>query len=419
MKGLRNVSNGTCEVLAEHCRVLRVLDMGRCPNIDADGVRCIFKAAYQRGEALLLKVLRLSGMKYIDDAFMSSLGKVAPHLEVLDLSYCRQLHNSALEAFVACDEDDTEMTLGVDIVVLSAREAGREISDRNQYRRRVTRLRHLILSSCILLTDQACSNLAHSVPYLEFLELAGIGDDLRAGGLIRLFGTTAKIRRVDLEDASELTDAVIASLTPLQVGAVAPPAAPQAGQALEHLIISNTTNITDSSLLALIRNCQHLRILEADNTRIGPKIFKEFIRLSQERDLLDTKLVAVDCRAIGEMLVKEMSSRTRPRRGWRGYEARKLKYLDARDGDLEFLKMGQDECDERRVVVKTFYSWQTVDAVKVAREKKRKATSRRTANGSASSADEGSTARWWSPGGRRSGTNSPVDMANRDICTIM
>jgi F-box and leucine-rich repeat protein 2/20 len=36
--------------------------------------------------------------------------------------------------------------------------------------------------------------------------------------------------------------------------------------------------------------------------------------------------------------------------------------LDGRD--KEDLKVGQDECDEKRVVIKSFYSWRTVDGVR-------------------------------------------------------
>jgi hypothetical protein len=52
----------------------------------------------------------------------------------------------------------------------------------------------------------------------------------------------------------------------------------------------------------------------------------------------------------------------RPRNGWRSWETRKLGYLDGRDE--EDLKVGQDKCDEKRVVIKSFYSWQIVDDVR-------------------------------------------------------
>ncbi|PBL00675.1 RNI-like protein [Armillaria gallica] len=424
VKGLHIVTNATCEVLAASCPRLTNLNMSRCPGMDADGIYNLCQAAISRKQTLLMRVLCLSGLKHVDDKTMAAVGKACPDLEVLDLSYCRQLHNSALEAFVACGEDEN---LGVQTVVLNARQVGRDAGDNNKYRRRITQLRHISLSFCFLLTDIACSNLAHSAPRLEFLELAGIGDDLVDEGLIRLLNTTPMIRRLDLEDAAQITDAVISAITP-SVKAEDEASSNvrderEAGHALEHLVISYASNVTEDALLTLIRACTRLKVLEADNTRIGPRVFKEFIRLCRSREMSDSKIVAVDCRTIGEHVVKEMASTTRPRLGWRAYDSRKLKYLDGRDGDLEDLKVGQDECDDKRVVVKTFYSWQTVDSVKTSREKRRKSgSSRRAANGSGSSSgdidDIGHTTRWWSPGGRRSGANSPTDVG-RDTCRIM
>lgn len=393
--------------------------------MDAGGIRNLANAAISRGEYMQLRELRVCGLKHVNDAMMFALGKAAPYLEVLDLSYVRQLHNSALEAFVACGDDEAP---GFETILVPGHELGRESSDFTRYRRRVTRLRHLSLSSCVLLTDTACSNLVQSVPRLEFLELAGIGGDLKDDGLIRLLSTTPMIKRLDLEDASGITDAVLATITPalldLEADANTPQLAdpkPEPGHALEQLVISYASEITDTALLALIRRCSRLNTLEADNTRMGSMVLREFIRLSRKRRAMDAKIIAIDCRGIGESLVKSFSDSTRPRLGWCAYDARKLKYLDGRDGNDDDLKIGQDECDEKRVVLKTFYSWQTVDAVKAAREKRRK-SGRRDSSGSMDLDNlSGRSARWWTPGGRRSGRSSPPTMAdmNGDGCIMM
>lgn len=394
--------------------------------MDADGIRCMASTALRRGKHLRLKSLRVSGLKNVSDSMMSVLGKAAPYLEVLDLSYARQFHNSAIEAFIACNPNDTAEALGVEIKTLSAREAGRENGNRDYYRRRVTRLRHLSLSCCILLTDMACSNLAYSVPRLEFFEMAGINADLKDDGLIRLFRTTPHIRRIDLEDALDITDRVLESITPYvdpftskTSGATAMP-----GQALEHLILSHANQITDEALLSLIRNCPRLKCLEADNTRMGATVLREFVHLTRERNASDATIVAVDCRGISDSLTKELSESTRPRMGWRSHAARKLMYLDARDDSFEELKVGQDECDEKRVVVKSFCSWQTVDSVHAAREKRRRATKRVTSDNS-DYEDSSWRTRWWSPSGRRlpnSGRDTPqsaTDINGNDGCLLM
>ncbi|KZT08566.1 RNI-like protein [Laetiporus sulphureus 93-53] len=425
VKGLSAVTNTTCEVVAKYCPKLVSLNMSRCPNMSGDGILTLTSPTISFGEPLPLKELRLSGLRRVSDEVMASLAKAARDLEVLDLSYCRDLHNSAIEAFVACPKGDPARC---EVVQLTSREAGRDPSDGTIHTRRVTRLRHVNLSSCIMLTDHACSHLAHAVPKLEFLELAGIGAELKDDGLVRLLCTTPFIRRLDLEDACEITDDLLLAITPdssVDTRFLGAPASPQPGHALEHLTISYASEVTTEAMLALVCNCTRLRVLEADSTRISGTIVREFVRLAQEREIKNAQVVAIDCRGVSEETVKDLSNQTRPRIGWRSFEARKLGFLDARDE--EELSVGQDECDERRVALKTFFSWQTVDAVRAAREKKRK-TSKRAANGSSSSvADElagsfAGRARWWQPSGRRSGRTSPVivDLNNdREGCTIM
>ncbi|KAH7922798.1 RNI-like protein [Leucogyrophana mollusca] len=423
VKGLRSVTNATFDVLAQ-CPRLTSLNLSRCVGIDGEGVRAFAAASLARGDFLALKELRVSGLKGINDEVLATLGRAAPSLEVLDLSYCRSLHNSALEAFVACTEADKD----IEIVLLTARQAGRDSREMGRFPRRVTALRHLVLSNCILLTDIACSNLAHAVPRLEFLELAGIGTEIKDDGLVRLLETTPLLKKLDLEDASDISDAVLAALTPStrdaapsQQGATSDEP-PQTGHALEHLVVSYAISVSNDAFLALIRNCPRLRVLEADSTCVSGSVLREFVRLVRTRNIPDATFVAIDCRAIGESVVKEVSTSTRPRKGWRSWDARKLAYLDERD--REELKVGQDECDEKRVVLKSFYNWQTVDAVRAARERRRKA-SRRVGNSSTDTASEAEDsgqvsgrARWWSPSGRRSSGNNTPD-TDREGCIVM
>ncbi|KAK2461468.1 hypothetical protein APHAL10511_005931 [Amanita phalloides] len=428
VKGLSAVTNATCIILSIYCPLVVSLNMSRCPNVDAEGIRYMASASLRKGEHLKLKSLRISGLRKVSDGMMSTLGKAAPYLEVLDLSYARHLHNSALEEFIKCDTNDKAEVLGVKIATISAREAGRESGNKDFHRRRVTRLRHLSLSHCVLLTDMACSNLAYSVPRLEFFEMAGIGADLKDDGLIRLFRTTPYIRRIDLEDASDITDRVLEEISPYPVHIEAQAKGSRItckpGHALEHLILSHANQISDEALLCLIQNCPRLRCLEADNTRMGAAVLREFVQSRRERKILKAKIVAVDCRGVSDSLVKELSESIRPRMGWRSYAARKLMYLDARDDNAEYLKIGQDECDEKRVVVKSFYTWQIVDFVHIAREKRRRSMKRVTSN-SSDYEDSTRRTRWWSPGGRRlsnSGRDTPqniTDMNGNDGCLLM
>ncbi|KAG6846046.1 hypothetical protein H0H87_006410 [Tephrocybe sp. NHM501043] len=426
VKGLKAVTNSTCNILSTYNSQLISLNVSRCMNMDASGIKNMSTASLNRGAHLQLKELRMSGLRNIDDEMMAALGKAAPFLEVLDLSYARQLHNSAVDAFVACEmgEDIDQKT-----ILVSPRDLGRSDSNGFRIQRRVTRLRHLSLSYCLLLTDDACSNLRSSVPDLEFLELGGIGADIKDDGLIRLLDTAPYIRRLDLEDAIHITDAVLSALTP-STNVTQPPladVAPEPGHALEQLNISFAANITNNALIALIRGCTRLKHIEADNTHINSTMLKEFVRTCHQRGMVNAKANVVDCRGVTDSTVKDLAGLTRPRWGWRAHEARKLSFLDSRDGNIDELKVGQDECDEKRVVLKSFYSWQTVDNVKVAREKRRKSRRGASTESGESEIDDGvgRPLRWWSPGGRRtpaiSGRNSPLNIAdmNSDGCRVM
>ncbi|KAI6163728.1 hypothetical protein EDD17DRAFT_1475977 [Pisolithus thermaeus] len=423
VKGLGAVTNATFDVLAL-CQHLTSLNMNHCIHIDGEGLRAFGAAVLLRGACLALKELRLSGIQDVFDDALATLGKAAPDLEVLDLSYCPSLHNSALAALVSCTEEEKDKTKTIS---LTAREAGMAIRDSRRYIRRVTALRHLSLSHCSLLTDIACSNLAYALPRLEFLELAGIGGELHDDGLVKLLNTTPLLRRLDLEDASSITDAVLSALTPVKEDDSAPAGdvAPlHTGHALEHLVVSHASRLTNDGFSSLIRGCPKLRFLEADSTLVSGSVVREFVCTSRERRIKDAHFIAVDCRLVGENVVKDVMTHTRPRRGWRSWEARKLGYLDGRDG--EDLKVGQDECDKERVVLKSFYNWQMVDAVKAARDRKRKATKKLRDNGSSeqvSELEEGkwtSRMKWWSPSRRSSGNNTPgLDDSDRDGCVIM
>lgn len=414
-KGINAVTNDTCRTLAHYCPRLEALDFNRCHRIDCDGISALMSIHQTQYTQSHIRELRISGLRRVNDSLLSLLGRYAPNLEVLDLCDVRGLHNTALEAFVTAREDE----LDSDVLILTSREAGRDPGDATKYRRRVTKLRHLSLSSCPLLTDKALSHLAHAVPKLEYLELASIGPELRDEGLIHLLRTTPLLRRLDLEDACDITDAVLAAITPevIQDNSVST-GTPQPGSLLQQLILSYAVQISNGAMMELIHACTHLKYLEVENTRVSSAVVKEFVRLCRKRQTEDAGIVAVDCRGVGESTIKDLADITRTRKGWRSWDARALQYLDGRDN--EDLDVGQDECDDKRVVLKSFYTWQTVDAVTAARQKRKKAERKNGQDGEDSSRRG---AKWWAPGGRRVyGTTPPTSPGfdgDRESCIIM
>ncbi|KDQ14521.1 hypothetical protein BOTBODRAFT_109910 [Botryobasidium botryosum FD-172 SS1] len=415
LRGLGAVTNATCELLSDCCAKLVKLDLGRCANMDAGGVLRLAKASQEHGKKPL-RELRISGLKRVSDTIMSALARGFPDLEVLDLAGCKDLTNASLKEFVAWSDGDFPVA---DRLTLTSREMGLDPGDPTKYHKRATKIRHLSISSCSLLTDMACTYLAHSLPLLEIFEFAGLGNAIQDEGLVRLLNTTPMIRKIDLEDAADITDAVLEILTPLpqpevRRGGVVVPPLPQPGHALESLVVSYANNLTVDALTSLIRACPRLRTLEVDNTQVSDAVVREFVKQCRTRGTADAGISAIDCRGISRGVCTELKDRTRPRRGWRGWDAKKLFYVDAADETK--VEQGQDECEPAKVLFKSFFSWQAVDTTLAARAKVRKAlASRRDSAGAeggagAGSREGGSRSRWLSPfsSRRSSGSNTPA-----------
>lgn len=219
LRGMSAVTNTTCIIIGDANPHLITLDLGRCTNMDTFGLMFICEAIERRrtlsgskGQPSALRELRLSGLKRASEWALQSIACTFPALEVLDLSYSNGLTDPCFERFVEWHPDAIILEPRVQ---LSARDIGLDPADRTVHNRRITRLRHLNVSHCLSLTDRTCTHLSHAVPELEILELAGIGAAIEDAGLIRLLKTTPLIRKLDLEDASRITDDVLLAITPI------------------------------------------------------------------------------------------------------------------------------------------------------------------------------------------------------------
>lgn len=373
------------------------LDVGRCANLPGRAIARFsnaYRARLLAGRSVPLKVLKMSGLKHVTKGTLSVIAQVFPALEVLDVSWCSGVNDAALRAFVEW-EDGEPWTQWHEPIVLTSREAGFDPGDTTKYTRRRSRLRHLILSGCKNITDSGVGALAYCMHDLELLELASLGSAMKDEGLVRLLRTTLNVKKLDLEDATELTDAVLEHLTP------APPQPvrrgqepdPQPGEKLEHFIISSAQEISPEAMCRLIKGCKNLRVFEADNTRVSSAVVREFVNRRRAREKRErstssgsdgggevtmaggSEIVAIDSRWVSDAAIREISSTTRPRRGFRSWDARGMAYEDSaavnmpiEEGGGELI--GQDECDETRVVVKTFQTWSNVDSVSQQREKR-------------------------------------------------
>ena len=164
-------------------------------------------------------------------------------------------------------------------------------------------LRHLRLSGCTRITDQACWNLVGKIPYLEIIELASIGANLRDAGVVKLIEASPKLRKVDLEDAISLTDRTITALTPRQNTRYSQSLTP-----LEHVNFTNMPEISEAALVRLVRACPMLRVVECSNSFHVSDIFvKTFTHHIRKNAVIGAELSIVDCRSVGRQTFRGAS----------------------------------------------------------------------------------------------------------------
>lgn len=390
------VDNTTLCILAATAVNLEYLDISRCRNVDGEGIRAIFAiqeietnvsaVSKERNVGSKFRELYASGLSGFDSDTLAHFGRHWPNLEVLDLSYCSDVNDAAIAALVSSDRD--VVSEKGNFVTLTSRQAGSHQDD-EVVRRSFPYLRKLILSSCRALTDRACVSLSHAVPKLEVLELANIGPALKDTGLVKLFATTPQLQKLDLERASQITDAVLSALTPPESHAEAfglavpdrdtlmnsvrprgsllnrarrsasrrrqagqsttatqgdvPPSydeesvaalIPATGTHLTHLILSSANQLSAEALLLLINRCPFLVHLEVDDTHADNEVATQFVQLARYRKVQNAYLSLIDCRSFSRDTYSHMNrgdatdSGIRPRRGSRGYAFRHFSYDD-------------------------------------------------------------------------------------------
>ncbi|KAK4333289.1 hypothetical protein RTBOTA2_002030 [Rhodotorula toruloides] len=396
---LRCVDNSHMATLGSSCPHLAHLDVSRCPNLRGPALQKLPHPP-QPPQNLLsrpftiedlldgLVTLEAAGLSGVNGSDLASFLSRHRRLVTLDLSWCNGITDNGLKTVVQQLSPSASAARPSQAAALTLSSGPKRV---------FPTLRHLNLSACQSISSVGLSHLAGTVPNLEILELSRLGSRLRSDGLARLVASCPKLRKLDIEDADQAGDDVLHALVGVgdAVGAAN----------LEHLVISGCTSLSDPAIAAVVRSCSKLRILEADTTAISDRTAKEFVQLARERasqaqkdavsrkgdvdPLVASKYPAVlsllDNRQTGRRLSRDFgSANLRGRIGQRGYWTNVVGgYLDD-DESAEAqepparkkLQAPLSECDESRVVVRSFYSNLAVDAALAVREataKKRQA----------------------------------------------
>lgn len=350
LKGLRSVNRSIMDAIRLGCPQLEVLNISHCRGLSPLDPDFFGKD----GRPSWPSLRSLSAAELAGEGLLERLSWATPALQHLDIAQSRAISDDDIKALVSVPRDEylgayrhqEDASDDAVVVFLYATEAGESADGYDCHGlvpRRRTKLRHLRLSHCRSLSDTACKYLAHAVPDLEILELASIGGGLRDDGLVRLLGACRKLRKLDLDGATELTDRTLIALA--------------RSKTLTHLGLGFFNLATTEGLLKIVRDCPTIAHLRLDNTAANDLLVKEFIRRQNKQAYLSV----VDCRSVSRNVVEALESKTRPRSGWRGWAARPMGYQDGPKP-----RSGRDECCNLPVL-QSFWTWNRVPMAPIAR----------------------------------------------------
>ncbi|GAA5921601.1 hypothetical protein JCM1841_000148 [Sporobolomyces salmonicolor] len=420
---LRMVNSSHMITLGSTCPRLVSLNVARCPHVHAPSLLALPyppKRSSSAGSTATmrsrrgLKALKAAYLPGMDDDTLVALLERHEELEVLDVTFNSQLTDAAFQRITtppaparaaALDDSSSAGSPARRRWIRPSQTPSPLITTSivpppapsPPAQRILSTIRHLNLSGCSGLTSLALSHLAGSLPSLEFLELSRLTSSLRSDDHVaRLLLHSPKLRKLDLEDASELGDEVLRALLPTADDDVSP---------LEHLVINGCTTFSDLAISDVVHACANLRVLEADGTAVTDRTSREFVNLSRPRLLAaqaaaaarapDNPLAAMqtpgilsilDNRLTGRRLSREVGTLIRPRTGQRGWWTRAVGFYHDEDDEDETEGDNHDgrgggrdrpwkathlsECDPERIAVRSFYSSLAVDAANALREAK-------------------------------------------------
>jgi F-box/leucine-rich repeat protein 2/20 len=346
---LHSVTQDTILAIALHCHGLLELNVNRCKNLEASGLLALVSIE-------ILRASHLRGMN--DEVWEKIVDRYGISLVVLDVSYSTGL-------------TDAGFSTTKEIIL--------------------PRLRHLNLSGCQSLTDLAMGFLSSGLPRIEYLEMARMGTRFRSPGLVQLFKRICvTLKRVDLEEGLLLKDEVLLALIPDdKTRDILDPRGEQKDLEikvgvtnLEVIIITSCPALTDSGIRALCQASTNLRSIEADSTKMSERTALEVLARVISSSTLTKKeglLSVLDSRLVAKKLQLASSAITRTRFGNRHYSFSPFSYHDSPTLSHSSRYVDEEggggaklaECDERKIVLRSWLGNLEVDEADAKRVKHR------------------------------------------------
>ncbi|KAF8854910.1 SCF E3 ubiquitin ligase complex F-box protein-like protein grrA [Acephala macrosclerotiorum] len=240
---------------ANNCPNILEIDLHQCKSIGNGPVHALLS----NGQTL--RELRLANCELISDEAFLTLPptKKYEHLRILDLTSCARLTDRAVERIIEVASRLRNLVFAkcrnlTDVAVNEISKLGKN-------------LHYLHLGHCGHITDQAVIKLVQSCNRIRYIDL-GCCVHLTDQSVTKL-ATLPKLRRIGLVKCSNITDASVYALAqastrwPRRMHLDVPDHlahyAPSSGSSsLERVHLSYCTNLTLTSIICLLNNCQKL-----------------------------------------------------------------------------------------------------------------------------------------------------------------
>ncbi|EPE10248.1 f-box domain-containing protein [Ophiostoma piceae UAMH 11346] len=249
LTGLDSVHNNNCLAIASHCSQLEVLNLSWCENVHASAACTILEGCPK------LRDLRLGEIRGFGDPIVARRFFNANRLERLVLSGCKELNDQTLA------------------IMMHGVNPPRDILTRKPLTP-PRALRYLDLSRCTQITDHGLKTVGQCAPYLEGLILSGL-KLLTDEGLEPILTSATNLAVLEIEDLPRLTnDLLIEHISK----------APCAETRLRHLSLGFCEKISDEGVLPVLQTCKNLTSIQLDNTSITNQTLIEaasIVRLRQ------------------------------------------------------------------------------------------------------------------------------------------
>ncbi|KAL3853208.1 hypothetical protein ACJMK2_016766 [Sinanodonta woodiana] len=230
MTDCQRLTDASLKAIAD-CKQLVVVNFADCVRITVKGVRQLVEGQC----APSLRELNLTNCIRVSDLAMLHITKRCPNLTYLSICYCEHITESGIEML-----GQTKLT-SLDISGCNCGETGLSALGNNQ------RLRDVILSECVAITDLGLQKFAQSCKDLERLDISHCSN-ITDGAIKNLAFCCRNINYLNLSGCQLITDLSIQYLSGVC-------------HYLMHLDISGCPLVTEKALRYLRKGCKKLRTL--------------------------------------------------------------------------------------------------------------------------------------------------------------